>query len=140
MLSDCAAPVVLTQRSLAGALPAGGARTVLLAAGTAEEVELEGGGEAVTVLPGSLAYVIYTSGSTGRPKGVGIEHRALSAFLQWAAGTFPAEALRGVLFSTSICFDLSIFELLAPLSRGGRGHPGRERPRPSRPPHPRPRK
>src|SRR5439155_16364157 len=69
--------------------------------------------------PVNLAYVIYTSGSTGRPKGVAIEHRSTVELLDWAAGEFPAEDLAGVLFSTSVCFDLSVFELFVPLSRGG---------------------
>ncbi|HEV2395159.1 MAG TPA: amino acid adenylation domain-containing protein [Verrucomicrobiae bacterium] len=68
----------------------------------------------------SLAYVIYTSGSTGRPKGVAIEHRSVSAFIHWAKGFFRPEDLSGVLASTSICFDLSVFELFVPLCCGGK--------------------
>jgi amino acid adenylation domain-containing protein len=68
----------------------------------------------------NLAYVIYTSGSTGRPKGVMITHRSAAAFIQWAAETFSKEDFAGVLASTSITFDLSIFELFATLSCGGR--------------------
>jgi amino acid adenylation domain-containing protein len=71
-------------------------------------------------LPENLAYVIYTSGSTGRPKGVMITHRSASLLLDWALSSFTSEELSGVLASTSICFDLSIFELFAPLSAGGR--------------------
>lgn len=67
-----------------------------------------------------LAYVIYTSGSTGKPKGVMIEHRNTTAFLCWARATFSAQQLSAVLASTSVCFDLSVFELLAPLVVGGR--------------------
>lgn len=67
-----------------------------------------------------LAYVIYTSGSTGRPKGVCICHRNAVVFLLWARQEFSAEELAGVLFGTSICFDLSIFEVFAPLSWGGK--------------------
>ncbi|MFL6198785.1 MAG: non-ribosomal peptide synthetase, partial [Thermoanaerobaculia bacterium] len=70
--------------------------------------------------PAGLAYVIYTSGSTGRPKGVGIEHRSALLFVHWAREVFPPADLAGVLFSTSICFDLSVFELFVPLSWGGR--------------------
>ncbi len=66
-----------------------------------------------------LAYVIYTSGSTGRPKGVAIAHRSATVFLRWAQATFSAVELQGMLASTSICFDLSVFELFAPLSSGG---------------------
>ena len=63
--------------------------------------------------------MIYTSGSTGKPKGVAIEHRSTVAFLHWALATFTAEELAGVLLSTSFCFDLSVFELFAPLCAGG---------------------
>ncbi|HEX7733723.1 MAG TPA: amino acid adenylation domain-containing protein, partial [Ktedonobacteraceae bacterium] len=67
----------------------------------------------------NLAYVIYTSGSTGQPKGVGIAHRNTLALLHWAQNRFPLELLKGVLASTSVCFDLSIFEFFLPLSCGG---------------------
>jgi amino acid adenylation domain-containing protein/non-ribosomal peptide synthase protein (TIGR01720 family) len=68
----------------------------------------------------NLAYVIYTSGSTGRPKGVGIPHGSATAFLCWAHEKYPTSCLNGVLGSTSICFDLSIYEVYLPLSFGGR--------------------
>ena len=66
-----------------------------------------------------LAYIIYTSGSTGRPKGVAIAHSSPVAFVKWAHSVFSAEQLAGVLASTSICFDLSIFEIFVPLTQGG---------------------
>ncbi|MGH8542895.1 MAG: amino acid adenylation domain-containing protein [Gammaproteobacteria bacterium] len=68
----------------------------------------------------NVAYVIYTSGSTGAPKGVAIEHRSPVALLNWAKNVFTAGELAGVLASTSICFDLSIFEIFVPLSWGGK--------------------
>ncbi|MER5703208.1 amino acid adenylation domain-containing protein [Micromonospora sp. NPDC002296] len=71
------------------------------------------------VPPGALAYVLYTSGSTGLPKGVAVEHRSAIALVDWATDRYRAEELTGVLASTSICFDLSVFELFAPLSGGG---------------------
>ncbi|MBE9222347.1 amino acid adenylation domain-containing protein [Cyanobacterium stanieri LEGE 03274] len=67
----------------------------------------------------NLAYVIYTSGSTGVPKGVEIEHRNTVAFIGWATSFFSREELAGVLASTSVCFDLSVFEIFVPLSVGG---------------------
>src|SRR5262249_32540667 len=70
-------------------------------------------------LPGSLAYVIPTSGSTGRPKGVAIEHRAVTALIDWALDVYDQAELGGVLASTSVCFDLSAFELFVPLAAGG---------------------
>ncbi|MEQ1503117.1 MAG: amino acid adenylation domain-containing protein, partial [Myxococcota bacterium] len=72
-----------------------------------------------TVVDRDLAYLIYTSGSTGRPKAVAIEHRSAVARLDWARTAFPPEALAGVLAGTSLSFDLSVFELFAPLTTGG---------------------
>jgi len=69
--------------------------------------------------PRHLAYIIYTSGSTGRPKGVMIEHRNVTALLDWAHHHYSKAELAGVLASTSICFDLSVFELFVPLTCGG---------------------
>ncbi|ELR97624.1 non-ribosomal peptide synthetase [Gloeocapsa sp. PCC 73106] len=69
--------------------------------------------------PSNLAYIIYTSGSTGKPKGVAIEHRNTVQFLHWAKEVFNPDELKGVLAGTSICFDLSIFEIFVPLSWGG---------------------
>ncbi|MCG8613585.1 MAG: amino acid adenylation domain-containing protein [Pseudomonadales bacterium] len=66
-----------------------------------------------------LAYIIYTSGSTGRPKGVAIEHRSAAALIDWAREQFDNNALSRVLASTSICFDLSVFEIFVTLSAGG---------------------
>jgi amino acid adenylation domain-containing protein len=69
--------------------------------------------------PENAAYVLYTSGSTGNPKGVILEHRQAMGFLDWVLAEFRREWLDKVLFSTSICFDLSIMELFAPLLCGG---------------------
>src|SRR5207248_5372054 len=72
------------------------------------------------VAPKNLTYVIYTSGSTGQPKGVAIEHHSPVTFVHWARTLFSPEELSGVLASTSICFDLSVFEIFVPLSTGGK--------------------
>jgi len=71
------------------------------------------------LLPRHPAYIMYTSGSTGKPKGVVIEHRSTVAFAAWAGSVYGAEEWSGVLASTSICFDLSIFELLLTPIHGG---------------------
>jgi amino acid adenylation domain-containing protein len=67
-----------------------------------------------------LAYVLFTSGSTGTPKGVAIEHRSAVALVVWALAVFTKEELAGVLFSTSISFDLSVFEVFVTLAVGGK--------------------
>ncbi len=70
--------------------------------------------------PHNLAYQIYTSGSTGRPKAVGLTHHNLAALIDWTRQAFTPLELDGVLASSSVCFDLSIFEILVPLALGGR--------------------
>ncbi len=66
------------------------------------------------------AYVIYTSGSTGLPKGVVIAHKNAAALFAWAKQIYSDAELNGVLATTSVCFDLSIFEIFNTLVRGGK--------------------
>jgi amino acid adenylation domain-containing protein len=124
MLEDSGAEVLLTHDRLADALPAGGARVVDVAevwSAVASQEEAAGStGRAGEVSADNLAYVIYTSGSTGKPKGVAISHRSCVAFIHWARAAFDPRDLAVVLASTSICFDLSVFELFVPLSSGTR--------------------
>ncbi|MBV9927176.1 MAG: amino acid adenylation domain-containing protein, partial [Acidobacteria bacterium] len=121
MLEDSGARVVLTHSSLLNRLPETGARRLCLDADADAD-----NAQKSEVLPvslplssTSLAYLIYTSGSTGRPKGVAIEHRNAVAMLDWALRLFGVERLSRVLASTSVCFDLSVFEIFSPLSCGG---------------------
>ncbi len=111
VLRDAAVSLVVADR----APPGGGVEVVAPDAGG------DAGQDApvVDALPGNAAYLIYTSGSTGTPKGVVVEHRSAAAFLAWAAGEFGPDELAGVLASTSVCFDLSVFEIFVPLSVGG---------------------
>ncbi|WP_404944197.1 amino acid adenylation domain-containing protein, partial [Rhizobium ruizarguesonis] len=67
-----------------------------------------------------LAYIIYTSGSTGTPKGVMVEHRNTVNLLHWSGGVFAESEIRRTLFSTSVCFDLSVYECFLPLSQGSK--------------------
>ena len=70
-------------------------------------------------LPQSTAYVMFTSGSTGKPKGVAVPHAGLANLVSWAASELGAERLRRTLFSTSLSFDVALFELFSPLVVGG---------------------
>jgi amino acid adenylation domain-containing protein len=120
MLEDSRALVLLTSERLSAGPLAHGIRTVCV---DAEQSGIERGPDETPtsgVTADNLAYVMYTSGSTGKPKGVAIEHRNTVTLLNWVRQSFEPEDLAGVLFSTSICFDLSIFELFAPLSVGGK--------------------
>ncbi|MDH6521544.1 amino acid adenylation domain-containing protein [Streptomyces sp. SAI-135] len=65
-----------------------------------------------------LAYVMYTSGSTGRPKGVAVTHGDVAALVSdrcW--GLTPDSA---VLFHAPHVFDVSVYEVWAPLVAGAR--------------------
>lgn len=71
------------------------------------------------VTSSNLAYIIYTSGSTGKPKGVAIEHNSAVALISWAKSEYSNAQLNHVLAATSVCFDLSIFEIFVTLAVGG---------------------
>ena len=120
MLETSRAAVLVTRRRLAaafdGELPAG-MRTMFLDPGWEEELIEE---PCVEALPDNLAYVIFTSGSTGVPKGVAIQHRSAVAMVRWALTMYTAQEYEGVLASTSICFDMSVFEIFATLAAGGK--------------------
>lgn len=68
------------------------------------------------------AYIIYTSGSTGRPKGVVIRHHSVSSLIKWAMTEYVRDMFNTTVASTSICFDLSVFEIFVPLCVGGHVH------------------
>lgn len=68
--------------------------------------------------PNDVAWVLYTSGSTGRPKGVEVRHGGAAALVHWARQAYSERELAGVLAGTSVCFDLSVFELFVPLCGG----------------------
>jgi aspartate racemase len=120
ILEDAALPVLLTQECLVESLPHRGTEVVCMDVNWEVFARESSENLASGVIANNLAYVIYTSGSTGRPKGVAIEHHSTVALVDWAEGVFTSEQLAGVLASTSICFDLSVFELFVTLSLGGR--------------------
>ncbi|MFJ4284001.1 non-ribosomal peptide synthase/polyketide synthase [Streptomyces massasporeus] len=126
MLDDARPALVLTTGDAAEALPSG------VPALSLDDPELL---SRVAELPGTdptdddrarpldprhPAYVIYTSGSTGRPKGVVVAHRNVADFAAWAAADIGPERLSDVLASTSLNFDVSVFEMFGPLLSGGR--------------------
>jgi len=122
LLADSGLALVLAQSALAPRLPASTARVVRLeeALAAAAPESSRGDAEEGATRADNLAYVIYTSGSTGHPKGVAVTHRGAVARLGWARETFTPAELGGMLASTSISFDVSVCELLAPLAWGGK--------------------
>ncbi|HEY0602843.1 MAG TPA: amino acid adenylation domain-containing protein, partial [Herpetosiphonaceae bacterium] len=119
MLADSAVPVILSQQRLVSNLPAHSGVVVCLDTDWEHISRQRTDAPATAVVDNNLAYVIYTSGSTGLPKGVAITHQSAATFIQWALDTFSGADLARVAAGTSICFDLSIFEMFVPLSCGG---------------------
>ncbi|HSU17560.1 amino acid adenylation domain-containing protein [Longimicrobium sp.] len=119
MLADSAAPVLLTQERLRGAVPIPPGIAVAsmdggwdaIAAEPAEPVESG-------VTPDNAAYVIYTSGSTGRPKGVVNAHRGVVNRLCWMQAEYGIGPGDAVLQKTPVSFDVSVWELFWPLQQG----------------------
>ena len=70
----------------------------------------------------SLAYIIYTSGSTGKPKGVMITHRAAVNTIIDINERFTITANDKILGLSSMCFDLSVYDIFGALSTGGSLH------------------
>lgn len=66
-----------------------------------------------------LAYIIYTSGSTGEPKGVMIEHHGMMNHLYAKIEDFRLDDASRVAQNASQCFDISIWQMFAPLISGG---------------------
>jgi len=75
---------------------------------------------AVKPVSGLLSHLIYTSGSTGKPKGVAVTRTGVACLIEWSKAWYADDALDGVLAATSICFDLSVFEIMVTLCRGGK--------------------
>jgi amino acid adenylation domain-containing protein len=69
--------------------------------------------------PEDLAYIIFTSGSTGTPKGVMVAHRPVINLIEWVNHTFAVGPADRVLFITSLCFDLSVYDIFGILAAGG---------------------
>jgi amino acid adenylation domain-containing protein len=119
ILKDTGSRVVVSETRLRESLSSVAEQIVCLDA--AEEFEEESAENPdADVAAENLSYILFTSGSTGKPKGVALEHRGAVKLIHWAKEVFTQEELSGALFSTSVCFDLSVFEIFTALSAGGK--------------------
>ncbi|HEX8189018.1 MAG TPA: amino acid adenylation domain-containing protein, partial [Pyrinomonadaceae bacterium] len=133
MLEDSGANVLLARPELSPRF-AGYAGTFVSLEEGAEAAEVSAAsGSGVTPLPTTpenLAYVIYTSGSTGRPKGVQVTHASVCNHLRWRQSAYPLSGSDSFLQKASISFDISVWEIFAPLVAGARlvlAEPGGQR-------------
>jgi len=118
IIEDASIALILTQKHLQDIFPLHHPPLVYSDAHLAK-TEAENSADLKYDFPAEcLAYLIYTSGSTGTPKGVSISHKNAAALVQWGRQTFTQEQLKFTLFSTSINFDVSVFELYVPLCSG----------------------
>ncbi|MGH3918222.1 MAG: amino acid adenylation domain-containing protein, partial [Pseudonocardiaceae bacterium] len=127
MFADAKPPLVLTTSEVADRLPAVAGVDRLVLDGTEAAEGLAGQPvhnvsdteRSAPLLAAHPAYVIYTSGSTGRPKGVVVAHQSVVDLAVWAAADFGVSGLSRVVASTSLNFDVSVFEIFCPLTVGG---------------------
>jgi amino acid adenylation domain-containing protein len=110
ILDDAGINMLVTDR----AVPELGHRTVVLL-GDDDPGQVVGEPHAD---PGAPAYVMYTSGSTGRPKGVLVEHGSLAVLIEEMARLVRPGGADRMVASTTVTFDISLVELLLPLTTG----------------------
>ncbi|ADH66472.1 Phenyloxazoline synthase MbtB [Nocardiopsis dassonvillei] len=118
LICDDPAPAVLADP----AAPASGPGTAApghLPVLTPEQTRQAPPGTPREVAPDALAYVLFTSGSTGTPKGVEVEHRAAAHTIDVLNAVLDTGTGDRTLALADYGFDMSVFDLFAPLSAGG---------------------
>jgi len=111
MLADSGAPVVITTAARRS-------HFIASAVVVTPEESLPVATEWELPAADDLAYVIYTSGSTGKPKGVLCHHRGALNMLDDAQRRRPLGPGDACSWWTSISFDVSVYEIFAPLICG----------------------
>ncbi|MFJ6722987.1 amino acid adenylation domain-containing protein, partial [Streptomyces sp. NPDC091259] len=72
--------------------------------------------------PDALAYVCFTSGSTGKPKGAMVHRRGMNNHLLAKLDDLELTPGDRVVMNAPLTFDISVWQMLAPLITGGRVH------------------
>ncbi len=66
-----------------------------------------------------VAYTIFTSGTTGIPKGVVVKHDSVYNLINWVNTTYSINSNDRALSVSSLCFDLSVYDIFGMLAAGG---------------------
>ncbi len=117
VLADIAAPVYLTHRAIAEKIGEAPAPAIHL-----DETDFSDYPDSAPeprADADNTAYIIFTSGSTGRPKGVIIRHHTAINLIEWVNQTYDVGPHDRLLFTTSLCFDLSVYDVFGILAAGG---------------------
>jgi amino acid adenylation domain-containing protein/thioester reductase-like protein len=119
ILSDAVPALILTDTATTGVLPE--TTVPILHLDDLDVSHRPGDDQATTDRPDprALAYVMYTSGSTGTPKGVLLDHATITGGIHHLAGRTGIHVGSRVLASTSVNFDVSVFETFTTLCHGG---------------------
>lgn len=118
MLSDSAAPVIITHKRFATRFAGAAASRVIIdgdpvwRSASSADPRVDGSAD-------DPAYVMYTSGSTGQPKGVLVAHRGIERLTAGVCDVSigPADT---VAQSSTLSFDAATFEIWAALCNGAR--------------------
>jgi len=76
----------------------------------------------ITIQLADVACILYCSVTSTNPQGIIVSHKSISNFIYWTLSEFSKDQLSGVLASTPLAYDQSIFEIFAPLCYGGCVH------------------
>jgi amino acid adenylation domain-containing protein len=118
LLADTGAAAVVSTASLAGRLAALTEVPVAVVDGAAAG-RAPAGPALPRARPDDLAYIIYTSGSTGAPKGAMLDHRGPLNTISDLNRRFGIGADDRVFGVSSLCFDLSVYDIFGTLAAGG---------------------
>ena len=132
ILKDASAAAVLTDGSLAARIKGLTTAAVLAVdelddgadtgtvAGTGTDTDTDTDTDTERSNPEDTAYLIYTSGSTGVPKGVILDHRGPANTIHDINTRFRVGADDVLLAVSSLCFDLSVYDVFGAAAAGAR--------------------
>ncbi|MFF3215854.1 amino acid adenylation domain-containing protein [Streptomyces sp. NPDC002886] len=122
MLARAGCGLVITETAATTLQPALASRPAVrtLFVDTAYGQDHAGTDLGIDVTPDQLAYIYFTSGSTGEPKGAMCEHQGMLNHLYAKIDDLEIGEGQVVAQTAPQCFDISLWQLLAPLLAGGR--------------------